>query len=131
MHTPYEEKLKHKADFRVKYRFYNPEEGGRMTGAPYQGYRSDFWYPHKDNEENKIFMISPEFEDEEKNVILTNDKPIKESGIARMWIINSIYRKYHQERIKVGTRGYFMEGPTKVAECEVVELIGLFENPIE
>jgi hypothetical protein len=29
MHTPYEDILKHPADFRVKFRFYTKEEGGR------------------------------------------------------------------------------------------------------
>jgi hypothetical protein len=46
MHQPYEEKLKHKADFRVKYCFYTEQEGGRKS-LPYQGYRSDFGYEPK------------------------------------------------------------------------------------
>lgn len=42
MHEPYEKRLNHKADFRVKYKFRSPENGGRKTGAPHQGIRCDF-----------------------------------------------------------------------------------------
>jgi hypothetical protein len=48
MHTPYEKALGHKCDFRVKYRFFTTEEGGRLS-LPYQGIRSDFWYDRGDN----------------------------------------------------------------------------------
>ena len=130
MHKPYEEKLNFKADFRVKYKFYKEAEGGRKT-LPFQGIRTDFWYYHQDNKENSLFMIYPEFEDEHKNVILENNQPVSESGIARMWIIMAPMRGYHRERIKIGTIGYFMEGPNKIAACEVVEFIGLLDNPIE
>ena len=38
----YENILAYKADFRVKYKFRSPDDGGRKTGEPYQGIRSDF-----------------------------------------------------------------------------------------
>jgi hypothetical protein len=126
MHTPYEERFKHKADFRVKYRFYKPEECGRKI-LPYQGIRSDFWYEHKDSEVNKIYMIWPEFEDENGNLILENDSPVRESGTARMWILVPEHRKYHKEHLKVGATGYFKEGIKSTAICEVIEIIGLNE----
>jgi hypothetical protein len=125
MHQSYEEKLKRREDFRVKYRFYTSDEGGRKT-LPYQGYRSDFWYPHKEHKIDNIFMIWPEFEDEDGNIILDNEKPVGALGYTKMWIVNQTpYKKYHRGKIKVGTKGYFMEGPTRVAECEVIELVGL------
>jgi hypothetical protein len=40
MHAPHEISLGHLADFRVKYRFYGKDEGGRYN-LPYQGLRSD------------------------------------------------------------------------------------------
>ena len=130
MHQSIEERLKHQADFKVKYRFYNEEEGGRKS-LPYQGYRSDFWYDYKNHVSTNLYMIWPEFEDKEGNVILENDKSVPSSGIARMWIINSKTREYHRGKIQVGLKGYFMEGSRKVAECEVVELLGLHSNITE
>ncbi len=41
MHEPYEQKLKHQPDFRVKYKFRAHEDGGRKN-LPYQGLRCDF-----------------------------------------------------------------------------------------
>jgi hypothetical protein len=128
MHSSYEEKLGHPADFKVKYRFYSAEQGGRPA-PPYQGYRSDFWYPHPDHKESEIFMIWPEFEDSQGNPIAANDCPVPPSGVARMWIILPQPRPYHHDKIKPGVIGYFMEGSRKVAECEVVEILGMLNNP--
>jgi hypothetical protein len=128
MHTPYQSRLGHPPDFKVKYRFYTKEEGGRQT-IPYQGYRSDFWYPHPDHPSNGIFMIWPEFEDDAGNIILDNGKSVLPSGIANMWIIVPERRPYHYDKIQAGTIGYFMEGSKRVAECEVIEILGLKTNP--
>lgn len=126
MHTSYEKKLGHSADFKVTYRFYSKEEGGRVH-LPFQGYRSDFWY---DNEDHKgVFMIFPEFEDIEGNVILENNVCVPQSGTARMWIVVPERRLYHREKIKIGLVGYFMEG-SKVGECKVIEILGLLNNPV-
>jgi hypothetical protein len=128
MHQPYEQKLKHKADFRVRYSFYTEVEGGRKI-IPYQGYRSDFSYEHKGEFEFGIFMIWPEFEDEDGNVILENDKSVIPQGTARMWIIDPKRRLYHKDKIHIGITGYFKEGSRSTAKCEVIEIIGLSENP--
>jgi hypothetical protein len=129
MHNPYEIKLGHPADFRVRYKFYAKEEGGRSS-LPYQGYRCDFWYDQGSQTDNQLFMIWPEFENSDGQVILQNDCPVPVSGIARMWIIIPESRPLHSEKIKPGLVGYFMEGGKKVAECEVIELVGLLNNPI-
>lgn len=115
-------------DFRVKYRFFNQEEGGRKN-PPYQGYRSDFKYV-KQEKENQAFMIWPFFEDEEGNFLPEDETSVSQKGIASMRILNPKMRPYHQQRIKVGVKGFFVEGPRKVAECEVIEVLGLFTNPI-
>lgn len=129
-HIPYEQKLNHKADFRVRYRFYSENEGGRKK-IPFQGYRSDFWYEHPDNSVvNQIFMIWPEFENTNQEVILDSSS-VSESGTALMWIINIKMRSYHLDKIAIGIKGYFMEGARRVAECEVIEILGLLENPID
>jgi len=127
MHEPYESRLKHKADFRVKYKFRSPEEGGRKTGEPYQGIRSDFSI--QGEEPNKMYMIWPEFEDAQGNVLLYNDRSVPKSGTARMWIINEEMRPYHYDKIKVGLKAYFREGETISADCEVIEILDLKINP--
>jgi len=129
MHIPYEEILGHPSDFRVSYRFYTKEEGGRQTIIPYQGYRSDFWYDHPTHKVNGIFMIWPEFEDEDGKIILEDHKSVLPNGTARMWIIVPERRPYHQNKIHVGLKGYFMEGSKRVAECEVIEVLNLKTNP--
>jgi hypothetical protein len=129
MHEPYEIRLKHPPDFRVRYRFYDHSEGGRNS-PPGQGYRSDFWYHHDlQPSPNSIYMIWPEFEDEQGNVIIDTEIRVKAVGTARMWVIVPKMRQMHRTRIKVGLKGYLMEGPTRVAKCEVVEIVGLESNP--
>jgi hypothetical protein len=90
-----------------------------------------FWYDYENHVPISIFMIWPEFEDEQGNLIMEDDKPVPSSGTARMWIIIPKMREYHRNKIQVGLKGYFMEGPRKVAGCEVIELLGLNTNPVE
>ena len=127
MHKPYEKLLNHRADFRVKYKFRRPEDGGRKTGKPYQGIRCDFSFAGET--ENKMYMIWPEFEDDQGNIILYNDKPVANVGTARMWIINNEMRPFHYEKIKVGVKGNFREGSLLSADCEVIEILDLKINP--
>lgn len=107
MHKSLEERLAYKADFRVQYKFYTMEEGGR-TRLPHQGYRSDFWYDYEKHVPTRIFMIWPEFEDEQGNLIMKNDSPVPLSGTARMWIVIPQAREYHRNKIRIGLKGYFM-----------------------
>ena len=99
MHTPYDNRLGHPADFRVRYRFYNKGEGGR-SAIPYQGYRSDFWYGHQDHNANEIFMIWPEFENSFGSVVLEDNSSVEENGIARMWVIVPQSRIIIKKRLK-------------------------------
>jgi hypothetical protein len=130
MHTPYEERLGHPADFKVRYRFYSKEEGGRRTIIPYQGYRSDFQYFNSAHKPGEIFMIWPEFEDGNGNVIREDDRSVLPIGTARMWVIVPERRPYHYDKIQIGMIGYFVEGNTRVADCEVIEILGLKSNPV-
>jgi hypothetical protein len=127
MHQPYQEILKHPHDFVVKYRFYSRTEGGRHH-LPFQGVRLDFSYADKGLNVEGVSMIWPEFEDVAGNVIVGEDARVPISGTARMWVINPERRPIHQERIRIGTKAYFMEGKP-VAECEVIEIVGLPTNP--
>jgi hypothetical protein len=125
MHEPYEIRRHHKADFRVKYRFRTQEEGGRISGPPFQGYRGDFSFAGVEG----VFMIHPEFEDEGGNIILYNDRSVPHEGTARMWIIMEVMRPRHYDRVKVGAKGNFREGGKFVADCEVIEVLDLLVNP--
>ena len=130
MHQPYSMRLKHIADFRIEYRFYSFAEGGRKY-LPLQGYRSDFSYGKEDDAHlGFVFMIWPEFEDETGEIILDNTRFVSSLGAARMWIIDKERRAYHRENIKVGMIGYLMEGSRRVAECRIIEILGLMTNPI-
>lgn len=124
MHIPYETRLGHPADFMVKYRFLTVEEGGREQ-LPFQGIRNDFSYSRDDN---RTYMIWPEVLDENGSVILDNTVRLPREGKALMWIISASMRKVHQERIAIGTTGYFREGKM-TAECKVIEILGLHTNP--
>ncbi len=128
IHKSYRTILGHNEDFKVKYKFRSEEEGGRKN-LPNQGIRCDFWYEHPKHEFKGIYMIWPEFENNDGELIKAGH-PSKE-GIARMWIINSETRQYHQNRIKIGTKGYFMEGSRKTADCEVIEIVDLMKNEIK
>lgn len=114
MWVPYEKQRNHQQDFNVAYRMYTHEEGGRRS-LPYQGYRCDFSYDGDDIKKDGIFAIHPEFEDEEGNIILDTNKQISITGTARMWVLFPEMREQvHINRIKVGVKGYFMEGPRQV-----------------
>ena len=125
-HTPYTSNFNHAEDFKVKYRFLSQEEGGRAA-LPYQGIRSNFFYEHDNHTLKGSFMIWPEFED--SNGKLIESGFVLKEGIARMWIVNSDMRPYHQQRILIGTKGYFMEG-RQTGICEVVAIVGLMNNPV-
>src|SRR4051794_20745747 len=124
MYEPYNHKTGRLPDFRVKYRFYTPEEDGRQT-LPFQGIRSDFWYDHPVHQANWLFMIYPEFEDQNEEVILDDRISVPKEGTARMWIINEGAKPYHKQRITIGTKGWFRESARATGECEVIEIMAL------
>jgi len=124
----YEERLNRTHDFEVRYRFFTPDEGGRESGPPYQGYRSDWSYEGDEIEKTGIYMIWPEFEDD-NGIVIKGKEKVRESGVARMWIVNpELVNEVHKKRIKVGVKGFFMEGSRKVAEAEVIRVVGLNQN---
>jgi len=127
MHDPYERRLRHRADFRVKYKFRNEENGGRKQ-LPYQGIRCDFSY--FDGQNDKIYMIWPEFEGDDGRIILEDNIPIPKEGTALMWILIPERRIIHRNNIKVGMECFFWEGKV-TADCEVIEIIDLLRNPVE
>lgn len=122
-HIPYNQNRNRDCDFIVEYRFLSLDEGGRKS-TPTQGYRSDFMYSGDENLK-QLWMIWPEFLDNENNIILDKSILVPTSGKAKMWILNETLYELHKDRIKVGLKGFFMEGRHKVAECEVIQIVNL------
>ena len=129
MHEPYENRYHHKADFRVKYRFRNPEDGGRRTGPPYQGIRCDFSIESEAGKQQ--YRIWPEFEDSKGEVILQDKLPVPQEGTALMWVGHPNMRPYHYDNIVLGLKCHFREGSMYSADCEVIEILDLKKNPTE
>lgn len=128
--TPCQQVRKREYDFKVKYTFYLKEEVGfGRKQLPWQHYRCDFGYAEEVDTYTglngavngfRLFMIHPEFWGEDGLPILER-REVNKEGIATMWVLDENWIPYHKRRIKIGTKGYFMEGSTKVAECEVIE----------
>jgi hypothetical protein len=124
-HQPYTKLLNRPPDFVVNYRFLTAIEGGRISGPPSQGYRSDFWYEVEDQELNQLFQIWPEFLDDQRKVITSKMNSVPSSGKAQLWIINHNMIEFQRRRIFKGLKGFFMEGGNRVAECQVTDIVGL------
>ncbi|MDF7813653.1 hypothetical protein [Hymenobacter sp. YC55] len=114
-------------DFRVSYALYSAEEGGRKTPAN-QHIRWDFRYDHK-GISTGTFMIWPEIL--QPNGQLMTEPFVPTYGLADMFIVFPTSRALHQQHIRVGLRGYFVEGPKRVAVCEVVAILNLHSNPVQ
>lgn len=124
------------ADFRVTYRFFTHAEGGRRSYA-IQGYRPDWVYAEDYSEEAArspsfmpVFMIIPVFVDE-NGLVYDRGEIIPLEGFANMHILNDQLRPIHRRRIKVGTKGYFVEGSRRVAEATVIDILYLNHNEHE
>lgn len=111
-------------DFRVRYRFLTEAEGGRRE-LPFQHIRSDFLYEGDDPQADGIWCIWPEFLSTSGVALPEDDQRVPAEGLADMYILSSDLRADHARRIRIGTRGYFVEGPKKTAACEVVAVLEL------
>ncbi len=123
----YREIRNHREDFIVSYKLYSPQEGGRKV--TFQHLRCGFMYEGDDPQEDGIYMIHPEFLNENGSPVNGEDTPISLSGKASMWVlVEEMKEQVHRKRIKVGTRGFFMEGSRKIGEVVVEEIVALNEN---
>ncbi|MGE6315935.1 hypothetical protein ACQKC1_09120 [Shewanella baltica] len=121
MHYPYEDEQNRQPDFVVEYEIDLCDE--MKNAEPHQGMRTDFLYDGDDPQLDGVFMIWPELLDENGQVI--EDKTLGSAlhkGRANMWILSEEMREFHRKRIKVGTKGYWVCGPFKVANVTVIEL---------
>ena len=128
MWTPYEKIRNRKPDFLVEYQIIPPEEGG-PTRIPFQGCRTDLHYEGEDLQKDGVYIIHPEFLNEDGSVILDDNVEIPLTGRAYMWI--AFFEKmwnYHRQRATPGRRCWFMYGKMKVAHATVIEQIGLIHQ---
>jgi hypothetical protein len=110
MHELYEEAFKRPHDFRVKYNITDRED------KFFQGTRFNFSFENDDD----IYLIIPEFEDNSGNVILDLDQIIDKSGTARMYVISSKTLAKHVKKIKSGVKGFFREGRKIIGNCKII-----------
>ncbi len=122
----YEQFRGHQADFVVKYRLFQPSDGGRKV--TFQHLRCDFLYEGDDPIADGIYAIHPEFLDRDSRPIAENIA-VPLDGKASMWILMPHMRQVHRARIKIGTCGHFVEGSRKIGDVEVVSIAALHENP--
>ncbi|MFC3203333.1 hypothetical protein ACFOEW_16115 [Alteromonas oceani] len=89
----------------------------------HQGMKTDFLYDGDDPLVDGISMIWPELLDSNGHIIedrTPGTAPTK--GIAIMWIVREETKSYHAKRIKVGTKGYWVRGPFRVANVTVISV---------
>ena len=115
-------------DFEATIRIMRENEGGRHS-PPFNGIRWDFAYEDDDITETGIYMIYPDFFDDQGDSLPT-DQPLPVDVIlpARMTILlDEMRQTVHRDRIHVGTRFYCHEGSKRVAVGEVTKLTGLHQ----
>jgi len=108
-------------DFLVRYRFLRLEEGGR-SAPPRQGYRPGWLYDGDDPVRDGAWMIWPRFVAASGAEV--GDGPVPSEGMAQMFVLDPKFRPMHLSRLRVGTKGFLIEGKAIAAECEVVEVKG-------
>ena len=70
-----------------------------------------------------IYMIWPELLDD-RGLPIEEKTPgsIPLKGKANMWIVSEEMRGYHLNRLKIGTKGYWIRGPFRVANVTVIKI---------
>jgi hypothetical protein len=128
-HTPYAKRSGRKWDFVVSYQLLlDPRLAGMESLR--QGQKTDFCYEedYTGNHGMTVYRIRPEFIGTDGQVILDMSAKIPESGLATMWILNSELRGLHRERLKVGSTGFMVVGPYRIARVVVKNLSGLLQD---
>jgi hypothetical protein len=118
------------ADFRIAYSFMPSK--ARIKNPPRQGYYPNWIYAEDYSEEEShltlshipTFMIVPIFVDE-YGLVYDKGELLPLEGYADMMILFDEMRSEHRRRIRVGTKGYFVEGAHPVAEATVIDILYL------
>jgi len=113
-------------DFEALIRIFRHDEGGRSINA-FNGIRWDFAYEGDNIDETGIYMIWPDFFDENGNSLPTDQPlPVDKELPARMTIVmDEMREKIHAHRIKKGLRFFCHEGGKRVAEGQVTKITSL------
>lgn len=113
----YAERFDRDYDFRVSYELVNQLENETII---HQGVRPDFCFEEEHSKQN--YMIWPEFEDDDGEILLDTNSPVETTGTARMWIFLDETREALKPRIKPGEKGYLVFGARIVAKLEIISL---------
>lgn len=110
-------------DFEATIRILRPDQGGRKS-VVFNGIRWDFAYANDEREAFELFMIHPNFLDEVGNSLCSSiPLPVDVELQAGMTIlIEEMWSKVHQARIKEGVKFYCCEGSKFVAEGIVTKV---------
>lgn len=113
-------------DFEATIRILRENEGGRHS-APFNGIRWDFAYEGDDISTTGIYMIYPDFINDQGESFPTDQPlPIDVPLPARMTVlVDEMRQELHRDRIQAGTRFYCHEGAKRVAEGVVTKITGL------
>lgn len=122
--TTYLERTGRRPDFRVRHEWLRAVEG---AWQPVQHMRCDFSYDGDNTHRDGVYMIWPEFEDDDGTPI-PEGSPIPMTGCASMWIVSPELRaQVHRKKAQVGRKAYIVAGGTRLARAEIIELVGLFD----
>ena len=125
--TTYSERTARRPDFRVRYEWISDQAAG-LHQKVLQHIRCDFSYEGDDVMQDGVYMVWPEFEDEDGNPF-PEGAVVPAIGTASMWIVSPDMRvKAHREKAQLGTRGYFVVGSKRIARAEIVEIIGIHDD---
>jgi hypothetical protein len=125
-HLSYEERFQRRRDFVVSYQLQlDPRLDGRQSLR--QGQRTDFCYAedYTESSDLNIYMIYPEFLDQDGSVIRGTAEKIPDFGFAYMWILDEKLRSFHRERLNIGTAGFMVVGSFRIARLVVTNIDGM------
>lgn len=120
-HTPYENLLKRKPDFVVRYEINLADK--IKNAKPHQGMRVDFLYEGDNPATEGAHIVWPEILNNDGSVLLdSSPEAMPTKGLANMWVIFDERRAYHHDRLTVGTKGYWWRGGI-IANVEVIKIM--------
>ena len=107
--------------FRIKYRKLNTST--KLSN----GLRCDFKF-ESDSDNNYVFFLYPEFETLSDESIVGDEWEALDEGTAIIHKpifppTNTDYYDMIRERVKIGAKGFFTGGSSKIAELEIIEII--------
>lgn len=125
LHSPYSA-AGQSPDFEVEYEIEVDPELSDITIA--QGVRCDFLFDGEDPKVDGVYMIWPEFLDDNGSVIINKKLLPEKKGHATMWIGDVKTKRKIRDRLTLGSKGYWVVGSKKIAKVTVSKILGLFDD---